>query len=413
MARAITAGLCLAYVAAETLPPLLGPAMSFLTRTASPLPAPTLAKLPSVLSAGSVAGGLLGGSLFEEAAGVWRSSLVLFAALLVTALANALVPGSPTSMRMFACMGVLGVFNGVFRAGANCVVLRVHHGGAAAPWVQALHLFGGAGRVLAPLLLGLFVDGSGDIDAGLRRAYLTVSSLPVLAGVLLLFLSCGADTREEDGIHPRGEKSGLQHEQQAKKGASPPSTYNRSGLILCGMLLLLFTGCQSTFQNFISSYVTNVGFSPQDSVVVAGVFGSCFTLGRVIAVPLATRWSPLQMMQVDAIGVATALFVLAARPESRQAVWIGTGLFGLSMASLFPSTLNFAKQSMEASGQAITLIMQAASAGAIFIPLLMDSMGGDESLIKCLGLLVAIALGLLLLVLPGILQGKEKQRKSD
>ncbi len=408
--RAVTAALCVSYVAAETLPPMLGPAMSYLTRTAVPLPESALAKLPSVLSSGSVAGGLLAGSIFDsklvkEGA---RSYWVLCGALLMSAASNVFMPGSTTFLRACGCIGMLGVFNGVFRAGANCVVLRLH-GNDASPYMQALHLFGGFGRVIAPLLLGLLVDDEGDIDAGLRNAYLAVSCLPVVAGMLLVFLSCRTDVKkEEDGGKISGKGT---DEQQGNMNLNP---YNRKGCFLCGALLLLFTGAQSTFQNFISSYVTNVGFSPQDAVVVAGVFGSCFTLGRVIAVPLATRWSPLQMMKADAIGVSLALFLLAALPESRRAVWFGTGLFGLSMASIFPSTLNLAKQSMGASGQAITLIMQAASAGAIFVPLLMMLMGGDESMVKCLGLLVALAAFLLLFVLPGVLHDiGEKLRKSE
>ena len=177
-------------------------------------------------------------------------------------------------------------------------------------------------------------------------------------------------------------------------------------------LLLLFTGAQSTFQNFVSSYVISVGFSPKDSVLVAGVFGSSFTAGRVVAIPLATRWSPLSMMKLDALGVSAA-FPLDNNVRVASCFWAGTSLFGLSMASLFPSTLNYAKQSMGASWQAISLIMQAASVGAIFAPLLMNFMGGDESMAKCLGLLVALAVCLLFVVLPRVQRDWEKQRKSD
>ena len=50
------------------------------------------------------------------------------------------------------------------------------------------------------MLLGLLVDDEGDIDAGLRNAYLAVSCLPVVAGMLLVFVSCRTDVKkEEDG----------------------------------------------------------------------------------------------------------------------------------------------------------------------------------------------------------------------
>jgi hypothetical protein len=61
------------------------------------------------------------------------------------------------------------------------------------------------------------------------------------------------------------------------------------------------------------------------------------------------------------------------------------------MASIFPSTLNFAKQEHQASGKAITLIMQAGSAGAIFVPKLVSTAGGVTELVTCLVGLIVLA----------------------
>ena len=409
----------MAYVAAETLPPLIGPALRYLTIVTG-VQASELSKLPSVLSAGSVAGGLVAGSIFDSSLvklSAYRSCVVLCGALLAAAVANALVPESREHTSMYASTLVLGVFNGVFRAGANCVVLRLH-GEMASPYMQALHLFGGFGRVLAPAILGRFVDDNSNTSAGLHLAYRLASCLSIFAVILLLPILCF--TSPEMRSQSLANKSSTKHNKSSRKNGKHKQQVPRSGtasssplnLVLCGVLLLLFTGVQSTFQSFVSSYAIHAGFAPKDAVLVAGVFGTFFTVGRVIAIPLSTRVSSLNMMRLDAIGVSAALTISMLMPNSRDAVWLGTGLFGISVASLFPSTLNFAKQVLNASGQSITLIMQAASAGAIFIPLLMDVMGGDETMVKCLTALAGVAMGLLFVVLPVTLETQEKIKSA-
>ena len=144
-------------------------------------------------------------------------------------------------------------------------------------------MFGGFGRVLAPIFLTVFVDESGDVDSGLKRAYLAASCLPVSACILLLSVSSNkvVNTKEEKADGKKGVTRAAGHNMKADE-KEESQQYDHSfhrGLILCGILLLLFTGAQSTFQNFVSSYVISVGFSPKDSVLVAGVFGSSLLLG--------------------------------------------------------------------------------------------------------------------------------------
>ena len=178
----LTACFFFAYVAAETAPPLLGPAQAALSR-ATGLAHAELSAMPSVLSAGAVAGGLFGGQVFAAAA-TPRACLVLAVALLAGALVNACTPRATTLPAMSAVSLTLGMANGFFRAGANCLVLRVH-GNQAAPFMNALHLFGGAGRMLAPATLAYFLSASSppraQVAAELGRAFQCVSMMSVVA----------------------------------------------------------------------------------------------------------------------------------------------------------------------------------------------------------------------------------------
>ena len=401
-----------AYVAAETAPPLFGPAQAALGLATGLAPA-ELSTMPSILSAGAVAGGLLSGQVFA-AVTTSRACLVLVAALLAGALANACMPQATTLPMMSAVSLAVGMANGLFRAGANCLVLRVH-GDDAAPYMNALHLFGGAGRMLAPATLAYFLSPSSSppreqVSAELGNAFQCVSMMSVVAATCLIAVVWQGDIDDEH----RTKKTKKKTQTQTHKKSDDASSRI---LMAVGAMIFLFTGVQSTFQNFVSSYALGVvRLSAQDSVMAAGVFGSAFTAGRVLSVPLSIRLSPYQMMVGDAIGVTVSLCVLGGfggESASRQALFWGTGCFGLSMASMFASLLNFAKMGVTGvTAREITLLMQLGSAGAIFAPLAVVAAGGEAALLPILGTAVCVG-NLLICLLPQKMMNQHQKQKQN
>ena len=150
----ITAVYCFSYVACETLPPMFGPASTKLSLKTG-LSADSLTQMPSLLSLGSVIGGLCAGVMMDWPSisiSAVRANIVMIAALVACAFCSAAQPLVSSLMAMAGLNTALGIFNGIFRASANTMILRVH-GDQAAPYMQALHLFGGLGRLLAPMSL--------------------------------------------------------------------------------------------------------------------------------------------------------------------------------------------------------------------------------------------------------------------
>lgn len=87
------------------------------------------ALLPSMLSAGSILGGLMVGIILDTPSlqsSIPRANFVLVAGLVASAVFNAPLPyaGSLTEMSFLTIF--LGVANGFFRASANTMILRVH-----------------------------------------------------------------------------------------------------------------------------------------------------------------------------------------------------------------------------------------------------------------------------------------------
>mmetsp|Transcript_13595 Transcript_13595/g.22240 ORF Transcript_13595/g.22240 Transcript_13595/m.22240 type:complete len:239 (-) Transcript_13595:304-1020(-) len=162
------------------------------------------------------------------------------------------------------------------------------------------------------------------------------------------------------------------------KASSSSSSSSSVAFILLASLAALLMGAQASFQNYIPSYALSVGFSSKDSVLLSAAFGSSFTLGRLLSVPVSLSASPRTMVLADVCGATAAVLLIVAFPASPGALWIATGLFGLSMASAFPSILNFAKQELQGiSGTGITMVMQSASLGTVLAPLLVVWGGGS------------------------------------
>lgn len=90
---------------------------------------------------------------------------------------------------------------------------------------------------------------------------------------------------------------------------------------------------------------------PQNALYWGGL-----AAGRLLAVPLAARLSPATMIRADLAGAilssAAMLLHQAARGNANHgaaagaAAWAFTALFGLSLASVFPTVLTHAERSM-------------------------------------------------------------------
>jgi fucose permease len=89
-------------------------------------------------------------------------------------------------------------------------------------------------------------------------------------------------------------------------------------------------------------------------------------------------------------------------PRSFAAVLIGTIGLGLSMASIFPTTLSFAGQRMRMTGQLTGWIVLGSSAGAMILPLIIGQFFqsvGPSVLMIVIAIILLGAVGVLVSVL--------------
>jgi hypothetical protein len=73
-------------------------------------------------------------------------------------------------------------------------------------------------------------------------------------------------------------------------------------------------------------------------------------LARLLAVPLSLRLHAETMLFIDVIGALGASFVMLAFSTQSTAMHTMTAVYGLSMASIFPSAFTVAEGYIEVGG---------------------------------------------------------------
>jgi fucose permease len=102
------------------------------------------------------------------------------------------------------------------------------------------------------------------------------------------------------------------------------------------------------------------------------------------------------------LGSLASVGIILLWPDSLVAVWLGALGLGLSMASIFPTTLNLAERRMTITGRVMSWFFVGASTGAMFLPWFIGQLFGPFGpqmvmLIILIDLLIATGLFFILI----------------
>jgi len=168
-------------------------------------------------------------------------------------------------------------------------------------------------------------------------------------------------------------------EAQAEKGNS----------LLIGLIVLLFflyVGAEAGFGGWIYTYtLRQLGSAPGISSTVVGqiavtaayltsAYWGSFTLGRLLGIPLASRFRPSAILLVDILGCLVSTGIILAWPRNLTTIWIGTICLGLFTASIFPTLLDFAQRRIPVTGRTTGWFFVGASLGSMTLPWLMGQL---------------------------------------
>jgi FHS family Na+ dependent glucose MFS transporter 1 len=291
-------------------------------------------------SLGYMTGSWIGGRAYDRLPG----NRILPFALVLLALAAAYIPTA--SQLSFLTLGflVLGFAQGVVDVGGNTLLIW-HHGAGVSPFMNGLHFFFGVGALLSPIIVAQIVNSTGNIE--LVYWLFGLMALPLAAWTWFL-------------------KNPSRHEKDA---ARKEAHYNYLIVILVVLFFFLYVGAEIGYGNWIFTYATALELgTPMSAAYLTSAFWGFFTIGRLIGIPVAVRAAPTKILFIDLIGCLFALGLIIIGSQSQAALWTGTILLGLCMASVFPTIMTLADSKLHLSGEITGWFLIGAGLGGMFLP---------------------------------------------
>jgi FHS family Na+ dependent glucose MFS transporter 1 len=294
----------------------------------------------TALSVGYMLGSLQSGHWFDRLPG---HRVLAFALVSVVALV-ALIPLTTTLWMLTSALLVLGAAKAVLDVGTNTLLLwlyRTRIGGA----MNGLHFCFGVGALVAPAIVAWSLRAT----AGITLAYWMVAAMIVPVAVWFFWLP------------------GAPAPVRASTNEGAPIDWRL--VVLIATVFATYAAAEVGYGGWISTYAASRGFGDAaEAALLTSVFWGSLTLGRLVAIPLASRFRPALIIGVDLLGALVCVGAVMAYPDSVRTLWSATCVLGFCLASIFPTLLVFSGERMAVSGRSTSWYMAGASVGSMTLP---------------------------------------------
>jgi FHS family Na+ dependent glucose MFS transporter 1 len=140
-------------------------------------------------------------------------------------------------------------------------------------------------------------------------------------------------------------------------------------MLTAALFLFFYVGAEVAFGGWVSTYAVALQLaSAVGAAYLTAGFWCAFTVGRLLAIPLATRVPPHQMVLVALSLCLGLLAVLLLLPDTRVGVWSVTVGLGFGMAPLWPMGFTLAGQSLTLTATVSGRILLGDSVGGMVLP---------------------------------------------
>ncbi len=288
---------------------------------------------------GYIVGSYTIGRQYDRLPGNRLLSLMLF----FVAVSMVFIPFTATLYGLLISLFILGVSQGGLDVGGN-TLLAWSRNDNLGPYMNALHFFFGLGSTLSPLLVSFALLKYHDISSAFWLC--SVLTLPI---IFLLSRVPGPE-----------KVSGFQRNQIA---------FNRTGILLVAIFLFFYIGSEASFAGWIYTYSRSLKMlNDQSAAYLTSAFWLSITAGRIIAIPIIKRLKPSVMQILVLLSSLLSLSLLIFIPDSVFVLWVSVITTGLFMASVFPTTITFAKRRINITGEITGLFLIGSNSGAMIVP---------------------------------------------
>lgn len=326
---------------------------------------------------GYLIGSFVGGRFYDHLPG----HRTMAGALLAMGILLAAVPTLPLLWILTAVLLAVGIGEGVVDVGANTLIVWVHRE-KVGPYMNGLHLFFAIGAFLSPLLVAWVVLFTGNF--GLSYWLLALILVPLIIRLISL---------------PNPEPIVSRHDAAS---ARVPVWL----LALLCLFFLLYAGAEQSFGGWIFTYTVKADLADATlAAYVNAAYWGAFTIGRVLAIPIAARIRPRLIILTDLFLSLLGLGLMLIVSNSSPILWLGTILFGLGIASGFPTMLTFAGRHITITGTVTGWFFVGASLGGMILPWLIGQLFepiGPTTVLLIIGSATALAALIFALILLNI-----------
>ncbi|XP_048151916.1 sodium-dependent glucose transporter 1 [Corvus hawaiiensis] len=332
-------------------------------------------------SLGYLGGSVLGGVLFD----CMNATLLLALSMLATTVGLYGIPWCKESLLLTILMSVIGGSMGILDTGGNVVALNTW-GSEAGPHLQALHFSFAAGAFAAPILAKMALGGSESeklpgaektnqsvLKSVTASAASTTSALKdhhdgdflwsyIIIGTYILFVSIFFFV-----LYSKGSSA-----QDKLKASAQKRVLAKYHWLLVGLLFLFFlfyVGAEVTYGSYVFTYaMVFAEMKESEAAALNSVFWGAFAVCRGAAIFGAAFLYPGTMILISLLSSAASSSALAFFAHYRALLWVGTAMYGASMATVFPSGIAWIEQYTVVEGKSASLFVVGAALGEMCIP---------------------------------------------
>lgn len=323
-------------------------------------------------SLGYLVGSFFGGRVYDRIPGHrFMAGVLVFLGLII-----ALVPVATSRWMLFSIVLVLGLAKGALDVGCNTLLLWVHNE-AVGPFMNGLHAFFGVGAFIAPLIVARVLAVTGDI-------YWVYWFFALVCFPIAIWIW---------NLPSPVSRSVPAHHERTPFPVLPVLT-----MVLC---FVLYVGGEAGYGAWIYTYAFTLNFGTEvTAAYLTSAFWGSFTLGRLFGIWVSTRLKPMPILLLDLAGCILSVGLILVFPESALVLWIGTVLFGISQASIFPTFLTLSEERMHITGTIAGLFLVGAGMGGMILPWLIGQAFAKIGAGAMMGMIfIGVVLNLLMLLL--------------
>jgi len=291
-------------------------------------------------SIGYLLGCLLAGHIYDR----MRGHPVMVLMLIAMAATMFLIPLMSLLWLLTTVVFLLGLSGSILDVGGNTLLVWVHQD-KVAPYMNGLHGFYGVGTVIAPIVIALLVQLSGDIV------------WPYWALALYLLPIALWLARLPSPLHAQNQDN----------APAQISDYPLVALIV--LLFILYVGSEFAMGGWLYTYAVAMNLADEvTAAYLTSVFWGAFTFARLLGVPISMRVRPRYILLGDFAVAMLGVALILAWSGSSLVLWVGSVLTGFGMASIIPVILSLAERRMVITGRVTSFFFAGGSVGGMTLP---------------------------------------------